>query len=71
MKEKLIICPVCKGTCYADSEARRIRVGMNWWIEKQCTCCRGDGRTTRSAWLQWQANKQQTVRPVYLVEGER
>lgn len=64
MSDPTIVCPVCKGRGEADSEARRYRVGMNFWVERACTCCHGDGRVTVLQYHSWLANKRHEAREV-------
>lgn len=70
-RERRYSCPVCKGTGRAESERRRYRKGMNFWYEDACRACHGDGVTTRTLMLAWQAIQAQTKRPAYLLEGEQ
>ncbi len=49
-------CPVCAGTGYADSEARRMSVGMCKWIERGCRLCHASGWVTAARLAAWQAD---------------
>jgi DnaJ-class molecular chaperone len=58
MNEQAIRCPICHGLGECASEARRMRVGMNLWIERGCRACQGAGRTTTTRLIWYHANRQ-------------